>query len=397
MVCIEDCGIHGQCMDNSCVCDKHWSGKTDFLNYDGFACVTYVPFERVLWAVVLLVGFRPQLRIIYVMVKHLPRLRHERNRAAKKGKKLRYRDAPFLQLSLISQFQLCSIIVIAIFHVFDMESRVIGYDIGVSIAFLIYSTANFAGNSKSELLAFDVLSSGLDFGPQKHSTASLRRTLILETSFANIMYAIILLPILIYGCFFQANLTNPQKSAMRYLLVFKNLGVVLYFMSHGVIALQVARKVKRLRGGSSDLGTSPASKKIAAFLEHLETSSKEKVRAGISVSISFIVFSLPWLWPYQTIQMAFLAILLLTSKFFYINQFLASQEKVSKRSSKLPSVSPLASVLRFPHSLHFSSIKESSMNDRTQISEQSFVIAETTNNSILQNTSEYLSQHSQCP
>lgn len=45
------CGGHGKCVDSLCVCDAGWTGKSEWMSFDGYTCTTNEAAIQALWAI----------------------------------------------------------------------------------------------------------------------------------------------------------------------------------------------------------------------------------------------------------------------------------------------------------------------------------------------------------
>lgn len=113
-MCLISCSQHGTCIDGSCVCDELWSGRSDFINYEGWSCDNFIPLNISLWAIVLAANILLQYRIFCAASIQLPKFWRRKRAAARQHKKLHYRSNPFVQLGIIAQISPLTMMVVAV-------------------------------------------------------------------------------------------------------------------------------------------------------------------------------------------------------------------------------------------------------------------------------------------
>ncbi|GBG27493.1 Hypothetical Protein FCC1311_037162 [Hondaea fermentalgiana] len=333
-----DCGRHGSCEQSTCICDTWWTGKADMLSYDGYRCTNFEIAEAAIWAVALLSSIRLFFNIIRAFRLQARSYAGLRARAVRKGSTLPpWKFVPF-RILFSGILAPPVLIAIAAPKAFLLEDRELGRAWSVSVLFVIAVPYGFITNFLAEMNTLDTLLKNLT-NTRPEDIAKLRRNLRFRNWSAVSLYAGITAVTVLFGCHLED--TPPQDSPMRYMLVIRNCSLIVFMQALGLIARTAAEQGQHLLNSMSATAQtqSKSSRKVEAFLKHLEDMSHEKIKLAKVSTLIYVVFSLPWLWPYQTYPIA-IVIIKITGKAHFVHNFLSLPQRSKYASIKVNSVLP---------------------------------------------------------
>lgn len=118
------CSGHGQCINNTCVCNSGWTGKSDFINADGIDCQINTKVVRGLWIAAFI-----WVNCIYIFTFPKVRLRWKQHRELVARKKARGKTYyAWENSSLVSMFVYFSICALgfelySLLKIFDFDDK----------------------------------------------------------------------------------------------------------------------------------------------------------------------------------------------------------------------------------------------------------------------------------
>ncbi|GBG27494.1 Hypothetical Protein FCC1311_037172 [Hondaea fermentalgiana] len=306
---------------NRCECDEWWSGKTDMLNFDGYACLTYEPVNMAIWCLPLIAITILQVRIVKAFRTQISAFWKMRARQAKRGMKLRWWQHKPLRLVLIAQISPILIFFAVPFKVALHENRVVGYDVHMSVAFFLAAGIQFVGNVMAEEVALGALLQGFA-GSNGKEVERIQRRMFRTAYFAIFIYCCLSFPTYFTGAIEGKPYRFPYDSEMRYMLIIRNFGVVSYLLWMALLAKQTTSQTARLLAFHTSTATSEKTREVNEILNHLRGSAKAKMKTAVMAALIYGTFSIKPLWPYQGIPMAFLLFKVASSRAHYICDFM---------------------------------------------------------------------------
>ena len=160
-ICLHNCSWpNGNCIDNVCVCEEAWSGKSDILSRDGFDCNNPVAGERIIWSIYIVAALILLKKALRGLMDQIPGYQQKKNRNKAKGKPVYwYTHSPFL-IIFCSFLTVPLMLVIGFQKTLQSNSRQFGVSWLVSFCFLGVAGVGFTTNLISELNQFDLISAG---------------------------------------------------------------------------------------------------------------------------------------------------------------------------------------------------------------------------------------------
>lgn len=293
------------------------------LSYDGYDCTNLVILESFIWSIAL----ASILKLVWTHIRafrvQLAAYRRAKSKVARRGQTLYMWQFTPLRLLVAGFCAIPIMLTVIIPKAFLLEDRELGRTWKTSAAFIITVPFGFIGNFIAEMYSFDTLAKGLH-SSHPEQAVKLRRQILFQSSFAIGSYACITAVAVIYGC--THTITHPNKSVMRYMLILRNGGLILYMQATGLIARAASKNARALLQGLSNSVQSAETIRAQNFLRHFEALSAEKIKLAKVTLVLYIVFSLPWLWPYQTYPIA-LVFIKIGGKAHFANSFAAPRQK----------------------------------------------------------------------
>lgn len=197
----------------------------------------------------------------------------------------------------------------------------------------------------AEVLSFDALFRGEELAGKSKSKNQIRWKMILTTGGSVLIYFVLTSVSLIAGIAYAPENTNPNNSFVAISIPMKNFGVQLYMFINLAESIATSKRIKAFQNELQQTQSSQGSSvQIELFLDRLSTIVQEKKKTALITFILYSIFSLPWLWPYQTVLVSVAVTKIFSSKLHFIFQFMVPDSTTVKTSrisafSSLPAIS----------------------------------------------------------
>lgn len=217
------CSGRGQCINDLCVCDEYWTGRSDFLNLDGLACQNPIILDRTLFALAAFSWLRLTLQGIPILLHQWQKLRERMgSNATKRSASSWQRIAPFDTILLMSCLSTPMVVASMVLRQFGN----FGVDPVASFVFAFGIGSNWclATNGQHMILA-SMLRGGM------RGTSGVEVNQAIQRNEYGLWLATLLYVIALMVCFCVTVYTPPGITSFRVaMVVVRNMSAALYYI-----------------------------------------------------------------------------------------------------------------------------------------------------------------------